>query len=57
MPELSAILFDMYGRLVMDMTTYDNQVLLYRELLSPGTYIFRLITDGQVKASGKLIVI
>ena len=50
-------LIDTYGRQVMNVITSDDHLTIDRQLLSPGTYVFKLILDGQVRAIGKLMVI
>jgi hypothetical protein len=50
-------LIDTYGRQVMAIITSEASIIIDRQLLAPGTYVFKLIHNGQVKAIGKLMVI
>ena len=54
--ELNLEIFDAQGRLLRHETDYTNRLVMDRQGLSPGTYFFRLESNGQLLGSGTLII-
>ena len=54
--QLSLELYDQYGRLVdVQSSAYQSEWTIYRKALLNGTYFFRLLADGEMLATGKLL--
>lgn len=49
-------LFDLQGRLVQEQAFQTNVFELNAGMLAPGMYLFRIYSEGQVLAAGKLVV-
>ncbi|MCB0584751.1 MAG: T9SS type A sorting domain-containing protein, partial [Phaeodactylibacter sp.] len=55
--ELQLELFDLQGRLAhRQSSSFTDNLMLRRESLPPGLYIFRLSVDGVMLAQGKVLV-
>jgi hypothetical protein len=53
--EVEVVVYDMMGRLVRSEKHRANQFEVYRDNLPSGMYTFRIMTEGQTLATGKLI--
>jgi len=49
-------IFDMTGRLIHTDSFYGNQYVYRNQLLTPGTYVYTMESEGQLINSGKLLV-
>ncbi len=55
--ELNLSIYDMMGREVFQQTTQHQQnITLYKNNLTPGIYVFRLMDEKQQLATGKLVI-
>lgn len=54
--ELTFQVYDAIGRLVSTQTFSGNQFMYYRNQTTTGIYFYRLVSDGQLLSSGKLLV-
>ena len=53
--EVQFELFDMTGRMIYQKTSTDSQFQINKSNLTQGIYVYRIVADGQLLNTGKLI--
>ena len=55
--EARVCIFDSMGRQVTEFLTRENHVIIHRNLLNSGNYVFKVLINNSVTALGKIVVI